>query len=617
MTRTSSRRALAALTLALLVPCAAAVAGAPAHASQVTALSDLNLSMPLPAFTTMVGQEASYLQSKYCQLTAPKARTLTLTTAVKNANSYLAAHSTAAARHAFANSAGAKHENTALAAGASAAAASSPTAALAALLRAHTLAPHDPMPLVDSAPVLTNLKLPNEALAFLTAAARMTPPVHTPWGISAKALIANNKGYALLALKRWSDAQTALQAATKAAPALSEAELNLAEADLCQGRTAAAARMMFFGVRRDPQVVKDLVDGGTGDPTPTQAGVDVDHGAKITLPTYTYPKSMLAGALTATGFRNDMIASSSKELDLVMQVNSLSSQLNSELANANPATRRRTQQLVGVAITAKVDPTITPLSDARLKIAGELDGLSTTRLGQMAVCTSPNATHDQWLGLINKYDAATRAEISAEYQLETSAGASLENATAHEEVMVDASEWAQVLMSSLLQQADFLTMWDEQCTPNPPQSNADPVDDATDDRGTSPRCPSGLAGKGWQLNVGPVQVSVDCENVALEVDTGGWIGAFGNVSHNFTDGSTTIFAGPRAKVNPGPWGPNLNFKDGLYMTFDSSGAVKDMGARVETGSELNLGPAGGATFSGDSMNFSIVGASPVANTAAP
>jgi hypothetical protein len=102
--------------------------------------------------------------------------------------------------------------------------------------------------------------------------------------------------------------------------------------------------------------------------------------------------------------------------------------------------------------------------------------------------------------------------------------------------------------------------------------------------------------------------------VAAEIDTGGFIGAFGNVSHNFVNGSTTIFAGPRAKANPGPWGPNVTFKDGLYMTFDASGQVQDMGARVEKGSEFLSGPAGGVTFSGDSMNFSVAGVASAVTT---
>jgi hypothetical protein len=309
-----------------------------------------------------------------------------------------------------------------------------------------------------------------------------------------------------------------------------------------------------------------------------------------------------------------MINVESKDLDLINKVNGLEQQLSAQLQTANPATRRRTNDLVNVARSARIDPTITPLADKVEALRLKLDDLSSQRLGQRADCSGMGGTHASWLKLLGQYDKAVRADISAEYQLETAVGASLSGATAHQLVMADASEWAQTLLVGVLQQGNFLTMWDDQCTPDDPAGNDDPIDDTTDNRPSSPRCPSGLDGKGWQLNIGPVQVSVDCENVAAEIDTGGWIGAFGNVSHNFRNGSTTIFAGPRAKANPGPWGPNVNFKDGLYMTFDSSGQVQDMGARVETGSELNLGPAGGATFSGDSMNFSIAGAMPIASS---
>lgn len=103
-----------------------------------------------------------------------------------------------------------------------------------------------------------------------------------------------------------------------------------------------------------------------------------------------------------------------------------------------------------------------------------------------------------------------------------------------------------------------------------------------------------------------------CDSVSLEVGSEGWIGLFGNVSHNFRDGSTTIFGGPRFIANAGAgWGPNVTFKDALYLTVDSSGLPQSLGARVETGSGIDLGPAGGVSFNGDSMNFSFAGASPI------
>lgn len=583
-----------------------------ASASQVTSLSDGFGTPSLPSLITEVQAELPYLQTLYCGTAAAARHTLTLATALRNANTYVVRHSTRAARRAFANSRSARTERGSLAAAAAASAANAPVGALDALLHAHHLAPRDPMPLINAAPVLTAAKKPNEALALLAAAAKLPAPAHQPWGLPTRALIANNRGYALLALNRWADATTTLEAAKKAAPQLAEAELNLAVADVCANKPAAAARMMFFGVRRDPSVAGDLVEGESSYPTPTQAHIDITHGAKITLPTYSWPKDMATGNAMAQAVEHDMVAAEQRELNLINKENQLSAQLGNELQNANAATRHRTQNLVAIARFAGVDPTLSSLSDAADALDLRLEDLSSTRLGQAADCSGGGSTHSMWVGLLNKYDAALRSYIKASYQLETAAGANLRNSTAHQLVMTNASDWAQSHVVLLLQQANFLTMWDDQCTPKVGPGDSDPVNDPTDKRPPSPSCPTGLQGKGWQLNIGPVQVSVDCETVAAEIDTGGWIGAFGNASHNFRDGSTTIFAGPRAKANPGPWGPNVNFKDGLYMTFDSSGQVQDMGARVETGSEINLGPAGGATFSGDRMDFSIVGAVPSA-----
>jgi Flp pilus assembly protein TadD len=244
-----------------------------ASASDVSAGSDLLGTPSLSDLTTEVTGQLPWLQKTYCSYSAPKPKSLSLKTALADATSYLRKHSSAGARHEFASTSAAKTERGSLTAAAEATAASSTLAALDAVLRAHQLDPRDPLPLIDAGPILTDLKLPNEALAALAAAGRLKAPEHEPWGISAKALLANNKGYALLALKKWSAAESALADATQASPDLSEAEINLALADVCQGKAKPAAHMMFFGVRRSPQVVGDLVEGGTGYPTPTQAGI--------------------------------------------------------------------------------------------------------------------------------------------------------------------------------------------------------------------------------------------------------------------------------------------------------------------------------------------------------
>src|SRR3954447_1192962 len=69
-----------------------------------------------------------------------------------------------------------------------------PGAALAALLRAHDLAPDEPRYLVGAAAILTGLDHPAEALALVNGADRMPPSRSAPFGINVQALALNAKG---------------------------------------------------------------------------------------------------------------------------------------------------------------------------------------------------------------------------------------------------------------------------------------------------------------------------------------------------------------------------------------------------------------------------------------
>lgn len=581
-----------------------------AHASTVLSTSDVVSTSSLSDLTTTINATQAQLAQTYCQFAAPKAVSMSAATAVTHATAYLDRHSTRAARQAFAHSPAAATEHRALAAAADAQAAARPTAVLAALLRARRLAPHDPMPDISLAPVLTDLKLPNEALALLTAAAELAPPAHTPWSLPISALIATNRGYALLALRRWSAAAAVLSSAVNAAPLLGEAKLDLAEAELCTKKPKAAARMIFFGVRRSPTVAGDMVQGGDGTPAPTRAGLDVTHGATIVLPTFAYPADMAEGSGMYDDFSTLTTDATHREISLDAQMSQLATQLYNELQHVGPATRRRVNDLMAVAGEAELDPTVKPLDRSRQKLWDESHTYQVQVTGQATDCSGGENLHDAWTKVVAQLDTATRQEISAAYGLATAVGAYVQQPTAHQLIQLQASSAAQSLWVLLLQQASALTQWDAACASS--STPADPVTDPTDRRGNSAKCPSGLAGRSWSVDLGVASVLLDCDSVSLEVATEGWIGAFGSVSHNFRDGSTTIFAGPRATAGAGGgWGPNVSFKDGLYLTFDSSGAIQDVGARVEAGSAIGAGPAGGVGFTGDSMNFTFVGASPI------
>jgi hypothetical protein len=121
-------------------------------------------------------------------------------------------------------------------------------------------------------------------------------------------------------------------------------------------------------------------------------------------------------------------------------------------------------------------------------------------------------------------------------------------------------------------------------------------------------CPSGLQGTDFGLSLGFVSFSVNCDEVGIDVSSLGWIGAFGNLSHNFRTGSTTVFVGPQVgvSVQVGPFGGGAQARVGGYITIGGDGAVSDVGMRGQAGVSGSVGPA--SAYVGTSMDFSFVGA---------
>lgn len=110
-----------------------------------------------------------------------------------------------------------------------------PQLALGLLLRAQQLEPRNPAHLVNLAGIANYYGLFAEALALSTAAEGLNPPA------ALRPLLQNNKGHALLRLRRLPEAEAALRAAAQADPNLQEARLNLAYALGAQNKCAEAS----------------------------------------------------------------------------------------------------------------------------------------------------------------------------------------------------------------------------------------------------------------------------------------------------------------------------------------------------------------------------------------
>jgi tetratricopeptide (TPR) repeat protein len=168
--------------------------------------------------------------------------------------------------------------------------------ALAALLAAHQNDPTNPAHLVNAAGAAALLGMPNEALALLDAADAMGGDFGSPMGIDGHALALNNRGFALLQLGQWSQAQTQLGNSLAMEPFMAEARLNLGIAHLCQGDSGNGEKAFRAGLIRS-----------AAQPTIDEA-FDLSQGVPPNFPPLPYPA--VADQLVAFGqYYADLVVS--------------------------------------------------------------------------------------------------------------------------------------------------------------------------------------------------------------------------------------------------------------------------------------------------------------------
>jgi hypothetical protein len=161
---------------------------------------------------------------------------------------------------------------------------------------------------------------------------------------------------------------------------------------------------------------------------------------------------------------------------------------------------------------------------------------------------------------------------------------------------------------SLIDAGNVLAGYDSICDPHHtavpenPQSGQQQTPD-------SPACPTGIGGPDFSINLLVFSFAVTCEEATAEAEVGeGWLNGFVSVSHNFTKGSNTIYAGAQAgaKVEIGPLSGGATARGGVYVTFDANGSMQDVGLRGTTSESATISPIQ-ASVSGPEASLSLVG----------
>ncbi|MGE4425762.1 MAG: tetratricopeptide repeat protein [Solirubrobacteraceae bacterium] len=603
------RRIAGLLVLAALAASGATPALADAAPHPIRALSD---GAPLLSGTAAAERLAA-ARPEVCAGKADRRPTPSLKAARADARKLVRRGKGAAADKRFRKSRPARSFDGSMRAAAAALTADQPVAALAALLRAAELRPRDRRPLEGVATVLTQLGKPRQALAYVQAAGRRKAPKRGSMGHPPKALLDNARGYALLGLRRWKDAGKALTAAVRRAPRLTEARANLAHAELCQGNRAAAAKTAVAASRRTPPAAKDVVRNDperTGTPLVEQLNpaswLDLGRGVYPTLPTWPVPRNEAEGAALFHALNERHKAMNRQSIALSGQVPALNQAAAASLARQSPATRARVEGLRLAMGRTDLVPELRELHARHDATGNEVRRIHTLYGSGQAGSTC--GMFGPWRAAYLAYEEATRALVREQYRWQTAVAANVKDPAVHAAMMRDVRGTAVIYLSGALQHAAALAYNGFVCddADTAPAGAGDDDGDMPD----GPACPTGLKSAAFRVALPGVELSVSCEAVGFELEAGSaWLTGFVNVSRNVRKGETTVFVCPRAKTPSGPFGPSAQIEDGIYVTVGPDG-VRDAGIRV---SQTLVGQAGPASvaISGDSMDFSFVGISPI------
>ena len=592
---------------ALAVPAAASAASLDAAGTTVVAFSDTHSS----PFSSELPLELSSIRQQYCAGSGDQGPALSYSAGLAAAQKLVTGNSRPGAVAELASSPQGHTESRAISAAAGALGLNDQAAALAALLRAHQLAPGDPVPLIDAAPLLSDAGQGRAALALLTRAAREHAPQTDPFGISWAAVIDANRGEALLVAHQYQAAQAALKGALTAAPLLREAEQNLTVAYECAGNQAAAKRTYFLGVRRQEFFRGDYSGQTIEDPFGQLNEVEVldtAHGASLTLPNLKYPTSIDEGVLQRPSWaalESDIVHQQEPALESKLQ--SEGAQLSRELASASPATITRTYDILTAVNSVSSEPDMLKLANQAGKLQTEFGQLQQQGEGQQG-CVN-GGLHSTWLATIQRYAVLQRNFASAMYRRQTALAANLADPLAHQLAVDQARYDALPNWFAVVDAGNVLAVYDGICDRNPPTGSEDPQS-GSEDAPAGPACPSGLIGPDISLNLLVFSFTVTCEQAKVRATVGeGWVKGFVEGSHSFKNGSNTIFAGAQAgsKISTGPLSGGATARGGVYITFGASGAVQDVGLRAKSSASLTVGNLSGS-LSGPELSISFVGA---------
>jgi tetratricopeptide (TPR) repeat protein len=536
--------------------------------------------------------------------------------AVGSARQFLEARAPAGMA-AFAQSPAFTDADLAEAAAAAALAGDAPGAALAALLRAHELEPSEASHLVSAASLATAVGLPGEALAMLDGARRLDDTDRPAMGISRHAVALVNRGQALAMLGRHAEAERTLDAALEAEPLLTEAYSTRALSVMCRrGTTAARPDAVKAGTRQGARPLdasagresrlRDLELPGFPERAVKLEPYYPELGARLGGETVqrTQREQALDQVINAR-FGSWSRAQRDRYAGVLRRISG--AQREPDLASRNNAIRDKLDEVGEDAFEFWITRYQAMLVQANSDCEPQGSECFPARMRELCR-PALRLAHQEWVDHMQEaYDLSAAYYRALSLRMTGYASHfSDPDAVARVKLSIEAIE--NNLISRLVLDATFWTnavkTHSNYCVEAPDTQPAEQPEAPAVEAGGP--CPPTIQAISGVLEVGPVEVKINCDEIEIEAVAGGnaWVKGFGEVNYSFSSGRLTVLAGSKAEVKLGV--AKGTFKSGLYLTVDNEG-FHDAGWRVGPSATATLGPIEFKPYK-DEIDISFVGA---------
>lgn len=496
-------------------------------------------------------------------------------------------------------------------------AAGKPGAALAALMPALQKHPKDPLLLASASVLMTDVGKPAEGLALADAALKAHAGANGPMGISTAAVALNNRGLALLALSRYSDAVAPLGQAIAKAPLLAEARRNLAVAFLCSGRDALATTTYGDGLHRNaaiPAVEAGDTPGPNVQPK-ADAVLDLSHGEQGSLPKLVVPPNPGAGVKSADSLDAAFHSRKDEAFSLTMQGSTRSLQTGVtagfELVritgiedaainwmHQRPDLAAQHAQLLSdeQQMDAQFEKTWLHDVPAIAEDCGNKPTTAERNACYQGPCRSAiDAAHQQWLPVATDGNQVAHDWASGLYNYATAVAANLHNPAAHDAtvLLTRATIWDNFATYELGRVASWAAAEKDYSECIDASTGDDEAEQGSPEEPSGIPCPPQLDALHLSIDLSVIKIAVSCESISAGTGLPGVVAPFGNVSYAFKTGTTTAFVGLKTGLSAP--GFDVGAKGGFYMTWDGHGNPTDCGVRATasagTAIPLDMGPS--------------------------